>query len=47
LDNELIDNKQDGIHAKGFDIFNFGYANPENIPEGSVNEYGKIKVGVK
>ena len=47
MDNELIDNKQDGIHAKGFDIFNFGYANPEEVPEDAVTDYGRIKVGVK
>lgn len=41
---------QDTIHAKGFDIFNFGYAIPENVPkenEDIVSEYGRIKVGVK
>ena len=39
--------QQDVIHAKGFDIFNFGYAIPENVPKEMVNEYGKIRVGVK
>jgi hypothetical protein len=39
--------KQDTIHAKGFDLFNFNYAEPNNIPEEYVDTYGKIKVGVK
>jgi hypothetical protein len=33
LDNITEENvyqsRQDTIHAKGFDLFNFGYANPE------------------
>jgi len=33
LDEQIIDNRQDTIHAKGFDVFNFGYSIPENVPE--------------
>lgn len=47
LENDVIQSRQDTIHAKGFDLFNFGYAAPENVPEDTVNEYAKIKVGVK
>jgi hypothetical protein len=47
LDENNFNTKQDTIHAKGFDIFNFGYSVPENIPEDAINEYGKIKVGIK
>ena len=51
LDNITEDNlyqsRQDTIHAKGFDLFNFGYANPENLSEDAISEYAKIKVGVK
>jgi len=40
--------RQQAIHAKGFDLFDFGYTNPNEIPpEQMVTEYGKIKVGVK
>jgi len=38
--------KQDTIHAKGFDLFNFNYANPDNVPA-DVVDYSKIRVGVK
>ena len=47
MDEEIYEQRQDTIHAKGFDIFNFGYATPEEVPEDQVNNYGKIKVGVK
>jgi hypothetical protein len=47
VDSEIYTTRQDTIHAKGFDLFNFGYAVPENVPEDAVNEYAKIKVGVK
>ena len=44
---EVYQKRQDTIHAKGFDLFDFGYVNPEQIPEDAVSEYAKIKVGVK
>ena len=45
---ENYEKRQDTIHAKGFDIFNFNYANPEELAKlENVNEYGKIKIGVK
>jgi len=47
LENDVFQSRQDTIHAKGFDLFNFGYAVPENVPEDAVSEYAKIKVGVK
>ena len=47
MDEKSFEVNQDTIHAKGFDIFNFGYSTPENVPKDAVNEYGKIKVGVK
>lgn len=47
MDENLQETRQDTIHAKGFDLFNFGYARPEDIPESAVTDYGKIKVGVK
>jgi hypothetical protein len=43
LDN-ITEERQDAIHAKGFDLFNFNYTNPEDE---NVSEYSKIKVGVK
>ena len=39
--------RQDTIHAKGFDFYDFGYSRPEDISEEVVDKYGKIKVGVK
>ncbi len=43
-----MEKRQDTIHAKGFDIFNFNYADPEKLAElENVSEYGKIKIGVK
>jgi hypothetical protein len=33
LDENTYEKRQDTIHAKGFDLFNFNYANPEEIPE--------------
>lgn len=46
--NDDIEQRQDTIHAKGFDIFNFNYADPEKLAElEKVSEYGKIKIGVK
>ena len=39
--------RQDTIHAKGFDFYDFGYSRPEDIPEEVIDKYGKIKVGVK
>jgi hypothetical protein len=46
--NEILKSRQDTIHAKGFDLFNFNYSNPEQLAEeNSVTEYNKIKIGVK
>ena len=47
LDENLQETRQDTIHAKGFDLFNFGYAIPEDVPPEAVSDYSKIKVGVK
>ena len=47
MDENLQETRQDTIHAKGFDLFNFGYARPEDLSESTVTDYGKIKVGVK
>ena len=46
---EIVEKRQDTIHAKGFDIFNFNYADPEALAklEENATEYGKIKIGVK
>ena len=45
---ETNEKRQDTIHAKGFDVFNFNYADPETLAKlDSISEYGKIKVGVK
>lgn len=43
----VYQSRQDTIHAKGFDLFNFGYANPEHLSEDAITDYSKIKVGVK
>jgi len=37
--------RQETIHNKGFDLFNFGFPIEENNE--NISEYGKIKVGVK
>jgi len=47
LDEKIHETRQDTIHSKGFDLFNFNYAKPESVPEDAVTDYGKIKVGVK
>lgn len=47
MDENIYNTRQDAIHAKGFDVFNFGYAKPDEVPEDQVTDYGKIKVGVK
>lgn len=45
---ETNEKRQDTIHAKGFDVFNFNYADPEALAKlDAISEYGKIKVGVK
>ena len=46
-ESEVYKSRQDTIHAKGFDLFNFGYAIPEDVPLEAVSDYSKIKVGVK
>ena len=38
--------RQNAIHAKGFDFYDFNTP-LLNLPEGIVDEYGKIKIGVK
>ena len=43
----IYQSRQDTIHAKGFDLFNFGYANPEQLSEDAITDYSKIKIGVK
>ena len=45
--NEKVNVRQETIHAKGFDLFNFGYIRPQDVPPEAVSEYGKIKIGVK
>ena len=47
IDSEIYTTRQDTIHAKGFDLFNFGYANPEQLSEDNITDYNRIKVGVK
>jgi len=42
LDEAIEKSRQETIHDKGFDLFNFNYTE-----EGKVIDYGKIKVGVK
>lgn len=44
---ELNEKRQNTIHAKGFDLFNFNYAAPGELPEDAITDYGKIKVGLK
>ena len=45
---DLLSSRQDTIHNKGFDLFNFNYAVPEALADDEkVSEYSKIKVGVK
>lgn len=39
--------KQDAIHAKGFDLFDFSRSIQDKVPENAQTEYAKIKVGVK
>jgi len=41
--------RQNTIHAKGFDMYNSFYANPEELKddEKAVADYNKVKVGVK
>lgn len=46
-ENDIYQSRQDTIHAKGFDLFNFSYANPEQLSEDAVADYSKIKIGVK
>jgi hypothetical protein len=31
LDEKIYEPKQETIHAKGFDLFNFGYADPSKL----------------
>ena len=48
MDTDISKTRQDAIHAKGFDLFDFNYANPEEVAElNNISEYSKIKVGVK
>ena len=42
----VIDN-QETIHAKGFDLFDFGFINALENNQDKVVDYGKIKIGVK
>ena len=47
-EDSVYQSRQDTIHAKGFDLFDFSYANPENVGEEQpILDYGKMKVGVK
>ena len=39
--------KQDVIHEKGFDLFDFSRSIQDKVPEDAQTEYAKIKVGVK
>ena len=42
-----FNNKQDAIHSKGFDLFDFGIINRDTSTGEVQTEYSKIKVGVK
>ncbi len=44
MDELNTESRQDAIHSKGFDLFNFGYAPTD---ENGVTDYSKIKIGVK
>ena len=44
---EIKGSRQNTIHAKGFDLFNFNYAHPDELSPEQITEYGKIKVGLK
>ena len=44
--NEVLSSRQDAIHQKGFDLFNFSYSIPDEAKEG-ITDYSKMKVGVK
>ena len=44
--NEVLSSRQDAIHQKGFDLFNFSYSIPDEAKEG-IADYSKMKVGVK
>lgn len=46
MDELNTNSKQNAIHAKGFDLFDFNYTKPTDVPEEAL-KYGKIKVGVK
>ena len=49
LDEEIYEQRQDTIHAKGFDMYSSSYAMPEELKDDdkAVAEFNKIKVGVK
>ena len=42
---EHTETRQDIIHSKGFDLFDFNYTGNKDDPQ--INEYNKIKVGLK
>jgi len=46
LDELNLNSRQEAIHNKGFDLFDFGYTMPE-ATSNNVTEYNKIKIGVK
>lgn len=39
--------KQDAIHEKGFDFFDFSRTISDDVPKDALTEYSKIKIGVK
>jgi hypothetical protein len=43
LDEKDLKSRQDAIHNKGFDLFNFSNFNDDE----QITEYGRMKVGVK
>ena len=55
LDNSLLTEeekseiRQNTIHAKGFDLFNFAGSLPTDIPDKDtqITDYNRIKIGVK